>query len=616
SFAQGRLWFMEQVNLGSRWYIMPLAVRLRGPLHVDALAAALLALEQRHEMLRTIFKEQDGVGVQIVQPGCAKNLRVVDVTGAQNGGYIERLRQEQTTTFDLASEPAWRVCLLKLGEDDHILSIVMHHIISDGWSVDVLGQELGQLYAAGLRGLDPLSQVRLLPVQYRDFAVWQKQADQVAEHQRQLEYWTKQLEDSSPAELITDFPRPAILSGEAGVVPIVIEGPLYDSLRAFCRTRQVTPFTVLLATFRATHHRLTGAEDATIGTPIANRNRPELEGLIGFFVNTQCMRITVSGTDTFDELVHQVRSTTAAAFANQDVPFERIVSALLPGSNDTSRNPLAQLMFAVHSQQDLGKIQLEGLVSERVPVVMSTRFDVEFHLFQEVGRLTGMVLSAKDLFEPETIRSMVSVFYEILRRGLEQPQTPIATMPLTDGLADLRSKGLLEVEKTNYPRESSVVDVFQEQVAASPDAIAVTDATSQLTYSELNEQSNELATWLRQRCLAAETLVGVLAPRSCQAIVAFLGILKANLAYLPLDVNVPAARIDAILSAVPGHKLVLLGSDVLAPDMQASSVETVRIHDTLGRSGLGDATDTLDGPRATSLAYVIFTSGSTGKPKG
>ncbi|OCK86539.1 CoA-dependent acyltransferase, partial [Cenococcum geophilum 1.58] len=206
---------------------------------------------------------------------------------------------------------------------------------------------------------DPLAQVSPLPIQYRDFSAWQKQPEQVAEHQLQLEYWTKQLADSTPAELLADRLRPAVLSGQAGAVPLVIEGQVYDRLRAFCRAHQTTSFTVLLAAFRAAHYRLTGVEDATIGTPIANRNRPELEHLIGFFVNRQCMRITVRDDDTFDGLVQQVRLTTTAAFENQDVPFERIVSTLLSGSRDTSRNPLVQLVFALHSQQDLSKIELE-----------------------------------------------------------------------------------------------------------------------------------------------------------------------------------------------------------------------------------------------------------------
>ena len=225
SFAQGRLWFLDQLNLGATWYIQPLAVRMRGPLQIDALTTALYALEQRHETLRTTFEEHDGVGMQVVQPGHPKGLRIIDVTAEHHGSYTQVLQEEQTTPFDLASEPGWRVSLLRLDEDDHILSVVMHHIISDGWSVDILRKELKQFYAAALRGQDPLAQVNPLPIQYRDFSAWQKQPEQVAEHQRQLEYWTTQLADSTPAELLTDLPRPAVLSGKAGAVQLTIEGP-------------------------------------------------------------------------------------------------------------------------------------------------------------------------------------------------------------------------------------------------------------------------------------------------------------------------------------------------------------------------------------------------------
>ncbi|MBE3049980.1 AMP-binding protein, partial [Candidatus Bathyarchaeota archaeon] len=582
---------------------------------VDALAAALLALEKRHETLRTTFEERDGMGMQVIHESLTRELKVIDISAEHDVSYVELLRQGQTAPFDLSSEPGWRTSLLRLGDDDHILSIVIHHIVSDGWSLDVLRQDLGQFYAAAVRGEDPLSRVSPLPIQYRDFAAWQKQDEQVAEHRRQLEYWTEQLADSTPAELPIDRPRPPVLSGNAGVVQLAIEGSVYKSLREFCRDRKVTSFVVLLAAFRAAHYRLTGAEDATIGTPIANRNRPELEHIIGFFVNTQCMRSIVRDDDTFEELVQQVRATAIAAFENEDVPFENIVSALQPGSRDASRNPLVQIMVALHSQLDLDNIHLEGLVGEPIPTAVATRFDMELHMFQEEDRLSCKVLFSTDLFEPETIRSMVVVFQEVLCRGLEEPLLPIAAIPLTDGLAELRSMGLLEVERTEYPRESSVVDVFREQVAACPDATAVTDSSSRLTYSELDQQSNELAGWLHDRQMAAETLVGVLAPRSCQIVVAFLGILKANLAYLPLDVNAPAGRIETILSAVEGQKLVLLGAEVSDRDIQLPDVELVRISDTLGSHGLGYPLDAVR-PSATSLAYVMFTSGSTGKPKG
>ncbi|KAL7793616.1 hypothetical protein V8C37DRAFT_102345 [Trichoderma ceciliae] len=617
SFAQGRLWFLDQLELGASWYLIPYGVRMRGPLHMDALTIALLALEQRHETLRTTFEEHDGVGVQVVHASLVKELRVIDVLDDQDGGYLGQLQQEQTTPFHLASEAGWRVSLIRLGEDDHILSIVMHHIISDGWSVDILRQELTQFYAAALRGRDPLSVVSPLPIHYRDFSAWQKQGEQMAEHERQLEYWTSQLGDSSPAEFLTDLPRPTILSGKAGFVPVTIDGELYKKLREFCKTQHMTSFAVLLAAFRAAHYRLTGAEDSIIGIPIANRNRRELENMIGFFVNTQCMRITVDGDDTFQSLVRQVRSTATAAFEHQDVPFERVVSALLPGSRDLSRNPLAQLIFALHSQQDLGKFELEGLEAEPLLNKVYTRFDIEFHLFQEADRLSGNMVFAADLFKLENINNVVAVFYQILRQGLDQPQTPVAVIPLTDRLAELHSLGLLEIERVEYPRESSVVDVFRSQVAAHPHALAAVDSSSRLTYAELDHQSDQLATWLRQRNMAAETLVGVLAPRSCQTVVAFVGILKANLAYLPLDVKSPAARLNAILSALPRHKLVLLGSDAVAPEVQIPDVELVRISDTLEHGGMnGHAGAAASGPSARSLAYVIFTSGSTGKPKG
>ncbi|PTB46695.1 hypothetical protein M441DRAFT_126905 [Trichoderma asperellum CBS 433.97] len=621
SFAQGRLWFLDQLELGASWYLLPYAVRMRGPLQIDTLRVALVALEQRHETLRTTFEEQNGVGVQVVHANIFRELKVTDLSDDQNDSYLQLLQQEQTTPFNLASEAGWRVSLMRLGENDHVLSIVMHHIISDGWSTDILRQELGQFYAAALQGRDPLSMVSSLPINYRDFSIWQKQDEQVVEQQKQLEYWTNQLLNSSPAEFLIDFPRPTILSGKAGYVPVTIDGDLYMKLREFCKVHQMTAFTVLLAAFRAAHYRLTGTEDAVIGTPIANRNRRELENIIGFFVNTQCMRITVDSDDTFETLVRQVRLTATAAFEHQDVPFDRVVSALLPGSRDLSRNPLAQIMFAVHSQKDFGRFELEGLEAEPLLNQVYTRFDIEFHLFQETDSLSGNLVFAADLFKLENIRNVTSVFFEILRQGLSQPQTPVAVISFADSVMELRNMGLLEIEKTRYLRNASIADVFRTQVAASPHAFAVVDSSSRLTYAELDHQSDKVAIWLCQRNMAAETLVGVLAPRSCETVIAILGILKANLAYLPLDVNSPVARLNGILSALPQHKLVLLGSEVTAPEVQVPGVELAKISDTLIErrdvDDMGGHADTFSpGPSATSLAYVIFTSGSTGKPKG
>ncbi|KAF5022201.1 hypothetical protein F66182_5788 [Fusarium sp. NRRL 66182] len=620
SYAQSRMWFLDQLEEGASWYLIPFAVRMRGPVDIDALTSALLALEQRHETLRTTFEDQDGVGVQIVHEKLAKGLDVIDRSDGEHNDYSEALYRVETTPFNLTSEAGWRASLIRLGEDHHVLSIVMHHIISDGWSIDVLRRELSQLYAAALQAQDPLSAVSPLPIQYRDFSVWQKQETQAVEHDRQLEYWKKQLADSSPAKIPTDFPRPALLSGGAGVVPVTIDGELYQKLRAFCNKHNSTSFSVLLAAFRAAHYRLTGVDDAVIGAPIANRNRCELENMIGFFVNTQCMRITIDGSDTFESLVRHVRSTTTAAFEHEDVPFERVVSALQPGSRDLSRTPLAQLMFAVHSQKGLGKFELQGIESEPISSKAYTRFDIEFHLFQEAGRLRGSCNFATDLFKPETIQNVVSVFFQILRHGLDQPLTPISVLPLADGVEELRRMGLLKINRVEYPRDSSVVDVFRAQADACPGSLAVVDSSSRLTYAELDIQSDLLAAWLRRRSMAPETLVGVLAPRSCETVVAFLAILKANLAYLPLDVRSPTARMKDILSGLPGHTIVLLGSGVTAPEFQLPDLELVRFTDALedgGTNGVnGHASTDLLSPSATSLAYVLYTSGSTGKPKG
>ncbi|KAF4341220.1 enniatin synthase [Fusarium beomiforme] len=615
SYSQGRLWFLDQLEVGALWYLIPYAVRMRGSVDVNALSCALMALEQRHETLRTTFGDHDGAGVQIVHQKLSKELRVVDAT---DGDYLELLRQEQTTPFDLKSEAGWRALLIRLSDTDFVLSIVMHHIISDGWSIDVLRRDLSQLYAAALQGRDPLSSMNPLPIQYSDFAVWQKQDAQAVEHEKQLKYWQKQLADCSPAKLPTDFQRPALLSGEAGVVPVTIDGQLYQSLRDFCNENNTTSFAVLLAAFRAAHYRLTGVDDAVIGTPIANRNRWELENMIGFFVNTQCMRITVDDEDSFGTLVCQVRATTTEAFENEDVPFERVVSTMLPGSRDLSRTPLAQLIFAVHSQKDLGRFELEGLESEPVSSKAYTRFDIEFHLFQEADGLRGSCNFATDLFKPETVQNVVTVFFEILRRGLEDPETPISVLPLTDGIEVLRNMDLLKINKVEYPRDASLVDIFRTQVEAYPDSFSVVDSSSRLTYAELDQQSDLVATWLRRQEMPAETLVGVLAPRSCEAIVAIIAILKANLAYLPFDVRSPTARLKDILSGLPGHTIVLLGSEVDAPELQLPDLEFVRVSDALKHGDMNALNTHIEStkPSATSLAYVLFTSGSTGRPKG
>ncbi|KAK1916797.1 hypothetical protein P3342_004352 [Pyrenophora teres f. teres] len=602
SFAQGRLWFLEELHPGLTWYLMPLAVRIRGPLDLPALHSALLAVERRHETLRTTFATVDGASVQVVQPFQAKDLNIIDIVPGDEQGLTEAVQQEQGTVFNLRTQPGWRVTVYRVGEHDHVLSIVMHHIISDGWSVDVLMRELAGFYSASVRGHDPLSQVQPLPVQYRDFSLWQRQQAQADEHQKQLSYWVEQLQTSRPAELLCDKPRPAALSGQAGVQSIEIAGPLYAKLQSFCQLHGVTQFVVLLAAFRTAHFRLTGQDDATIGTVNANRDRWEIKDMIGFFVNMQCLRIT-AGHGSFEELVQQVHEVTIASHANADVPFESIVSKL-KSDRDLSRHPLVQLVFAVHAQQDLGQLNLEGVQTESLADAKTSRFDLEFH------------------FSSKTIDNLLSVFQRVLEACLDDPQAPVASMPLLreDNYAKLDAMGLVRAEETAYPRDSSVVDLFREQAAACPSRVAVKDSVTEMTYAQLDTASDVLARWLARRSLAPETLVGVFASRSCEAIVAFLGILKANLAYLPFDVKIPRKRMEDILSSLPGHRIILVGVGAQPPSTELSNIELVGIREALDeqtKTKAGKHTLAVcSGPSATSLAYVMFTSGSTGMPKG
>ncbi|KAL7780642.1 hypothetical protein CFE70_010667 [Pyrenophora teres f. teres 0-1] len=620
SFAQGRLWFLEELHPGLTWYLMPLAVRIRGPLDLPALHSALLAVERRHETLRTTFATVDGASVQVVQPFQAKDLNIIDIVPGDEQGLTEAVHQDHSTPFDLRTQPGWRVTVYRVGEHDHVLSIVMHHIISDGWSLDVLMRELAGFYSASVRGHDPLSQVQPLPVQYRDFSLWQRQQAQADEHQKQLSYWVEQLQTSRPAELLCDKPRPAALSGQAGVQSIEIAGPLYAKLQSFCQLHGVTQFVVLLAAFRTAHFRLTGQDDATIGTVNANRDRWEIKDMIGFFVSMQCLRITI-GDDSFEQLIQQVNAVAVASHANADVPFESIVSKL-KSDRDLSRHPLVQLVFAVHAQRDLGQLKLEGMKTESLGDTATTRFDLEFHLFRQSDSLWGSVMFSTDLYAPETIDNLLSVFQRVLEACLDDPQAPVASMPLLreDNYAKLDAMGLVRAEETAYPRDSSVVDLFREQAAACPSRVAVKDSVTEMTYAQLDTASDVLARWLARRSLAPETLVGVFASRSCEAIVAFLGILKANLAYLPFDVKIPRKRMEDILSSLPGHRIILVGVGAQPPSTELSNIELVGIREALDeqtKTKAGKHTLAVcSGPSATSLAYVMFTSGSTGMPKG
>ncbi|KAI3040494.1 hypothetical protein CBS147352_9919 [Aspergillus niger] len=618
SFAQRRLWFLDQLHPDSTWYLLPLATRLRGHLNLSALEIALNAVVERHEPLRTTFNNQGGIEVQVVHPFRPKPLEIIDMAPKKDQDIWDALQSEQRTTFNLEDEPGWRPLVFRLGPDDHILSIVMHHIISDGWSVDILRNELNIFYSAAIRSRAPLSQVDPLPTHYRDFSAWQRQHEDKS--QSRVKVWLQELDGSKPAQLLCDKPRPAILSGDAGRQTVDISGVLYQNLQRFCRAHRVTAHTVLLATFRAAQYRLTGTKDAVIGTPFAGRYHHELEPLIGFFVNLQCIRTEVEHAHTtFYHLVQQIRAKMHMAFAHQDIPFERIVSELAD-ERDPSRNPLVQLVFAVHSQTDLGTLSIEGVEAERLTLSSASRFDLEFHFYEGGDCFQGEILYSLDLFHPETINLVQSTFVDILEHGISQPTTPIDLMPLRDAAATMRKNGLLHTPNTDCPLESSVVDLFQRQSKCCPDKVAVKDSFMQLTYEELNSKSDIVAEFLNTQSLEPGSVIGVFAERSCEAIIAFLGILKASLAYLPLDVRSPVSRLEKILSSAKACKPVLVGSCIECPSLTSADHQFLRLSDLLN----GSTRNELDFqhtvrprmPGPDDVAYIVYTSGSTGTPKG
>ncbi|KAI9899658.1 hypothetical protein N3K66_006119 [Trichothecium roseum] len=624
SFAQGRLWFLEELYPGLTWYLMPCIMSLRGPLHLEALNVAFRALEQRHETLRTTLSTKNGVNLQHIHPVRGCDLRIVVLSPDDEKTITDHLHRDETTPFDLSKEPGWRVTLYKLGENHHILSIILHHIFSDGWSVDIFRREMAEFYSAAVAGKDPLSLATPLPVQYRDFSLFQREQTQLEHHDRQLEYWVRQLENSQPAELPCDKHRPSTLSGIADLQTFRIQGSLYKSLQAFCKQHEVTPFIALLAAFRATHYRLTGEPDVLIGSPNANRDSADLKDVIGFFVNMQCLRLVVEDeTVSFLDLVKRTQSAVTDSFQNQDVPFESLVSRLRK-ERDLSRHPLVQIVFALHSQRDLGKFTLEGLDAEYIDQSITTRFDLEFHFFHEEDGLRGDLIYSTDLFQPVTMKNTLAIFTKLLEGCLENPETPTALLSLMteDGLARMNKLDMLEIQKTDYPRDSTIVTEFRKQVLKRSDKIAVKDLSMQLTYRELDNKSDKLANWLQHRHYAPESLVGVLVDRSCFAVVAFIGILKANLAYLPFDLKTPTNRMRSMLSSVPGHKLILVGPGVKLPVIDLPDVEHLGIVEALDQAEQIDTAMDLNcapnqrQPSSSSLAYVMFTSGSTGNPKG
>jgi natural product biosynthesis luciferase-like monooxygenase protein/amino acid adenylation domain-containing protein/FkbM family methyltransferase len=618
SFAQQRFWFLDQLEPGNPTYNISAAFSLEGRLDTKALERSLNEVVRRHESLRTAFALVDGRPMQLIAPSRKLEMRVIDLqhmeTRERDARVRESAAEEARRGFDLREGPLLRASVLRLGAERHVLLLTLHHIVADAWSVGVLVRELGALYAAYGKGEEsPLPE---LPVQYADYAVWQRQRLTAATLEAQLAYWKRQLA-GAPAvlELPADRPRAAGGGLRGAKQSFELSAELSAALRRLSRGEGVTLFMTLLAAFNLLLQRYTGQDDILVGTPVAGRTRPETKELIGLFVNTLVLRTDLSGDPTFRELLSRVRATAVEAYAHQDVPFERLVEELNV-ERSLSRSPLFQVMFALNNTpQD--EFQLPGLKSTRLDTESDTaKFDLTLTLLEQGELLTGTLKYNSDLFEPDTIGRMLAHWERLLAGVVTSPDTPVSVLPLLT--PDEERQLLVEWNGTQAElpvSPASVTELFEAQARRRPDAAAVIYEETLLTYAELNRRANRLARRLRGMGVGAEAVVGVCVERSAEMVVALLGVLKAGAAYLPLDPQYPPQRIALLLEDARAR--VLLTQRRLLDEMAACAArEAVCVDEDRPDDDAWGGEDLEVKVAGESLAYVIYTSGSTGLPKG
>ncbi|MFP2910880.1 amino acid adenylation domain-containing protein, partial [Pyxidicoccus sp. 3LFB2] len=637
SFSQQRLWFLEQLAPDSAFYNVPAAVRLTGPLDVPALEQSFEALMGRHESLRTTFRAEGGLPVQVVSPAGRVTLHVVDLSGRPDSEREQEARRlteaESLRPFDLSQGPLLRTTLLKLAEQEHLLVLTLHHIVSDGWSTDILVREVAALYEAFSEARTPV--LPELPVQYPDYALWQREWLKGEVLDAQLGYWKQQLEGSPAAlELPTDKPRPAVQVYRGEIRHVLWPKALWRDLEALGRREGATPFMVLLAAFQTVLSRYSGQEDVCVGAPIAGRTQRETEGLIGFFANMLVLRARLQPGQSFRQLLAQVREVTLGAYAHQDVPFEKLVEELQP-ERDLSRSPLFQVTLTLQNtpatEVKLSRgLTLAGVESEG----RTSKFDLSLLVDELPHGVVAAVNYNSDLFEAETMERLLGHLRVLLESAVARPEQRLADLPLMDAEEQRRLVEEWGGKRVEYPREQSLAELFEAQVQRTPDAVAVEYQGQRLTYAELNGRANQLAHHLRGMGVGPEVRVGLCVERSLELVVSMLGILKAGGVYVPLDASYPLERLGwmkreaGIALLVAQEKLaeeIAEGSElVVCVDTDGSSLESQP--ESSSRSGAGGANwDAIARQPATNprpavgganLAYVMFTSGSTGRPKG
>ncbi|NET44009.1 non-ribosomal peptide synthetase [Okeania sp. SIO2B3] len=557
--------------------------------------------------------------VQVIRPPFALVLPLQDLselTPAQQKIQLQQLLQkENEQLFNLEVDPPIRARLFQLGDTEHVLLITLHHIASDGWSLNVLTSELSNHYTAAVTNQpSPLPE---LPIQYADFAVWQRDYLQGKTLETQIDYWRQKLKEIPQLQLPKDYPRPAVESFKGAGLPINLSPSLTSKLKQLTQKQGVTLFMTLLAGFKVLLHRYSGQEKIAVGSPIANRNRSEIEGLIGFFVNSLVMYTDLEGEPSFTEVLNRVRKTALEAYAHQDLPFEKLVEELQP-ERSLSKNPLFQVSFAVQQSEVMNpSLSLPNLKLDRyeeVEAEMTVRMDLELHFWPVGDKIEGFCAYNKDLFEAETINRMLSHYQNLLSAAVENPELPIAKLPL---MSQTEQQQLLiewNNTKTDYPDQKCIHELFESIVETTPDAVAVAFGAQKLTYSQLNTKANQLAHYLQKLGVGPEVLVGICIERSVDLIIGILSILKAGGAYVPLDPTYPQDRLSYMFN--DSQVSVLLTQEHLLAQLPPHQAQVVCLDRDESKIATEIQENLTTKVTPENLAYTIYTSGSTGKPKG
>ncbi len=612
SFAQQRMWFLDQLEPKNPQYNIPSAVRMRGDLDIDILTACLQTVIDRHEVLRTAFKTVDGTPQLTVLEQFVVQIPITDISDEKNkeARAQELVLKNAKAGFDLGTAPLFRLNLIKLDENDYILASTMHHSISDGWSFGILIREVGQLYDRLRRGDDtPLPP---LPIQYADFAHWQRHWLQGETLDEEIDYWRNQLGDSENVlDLPTDRKRPSFQTTHGAHLAVRFSKELTDAINGLAGGENVTLFMTLLAAFQTLLFRYTHQDAIAVGSPIANRNQTETENLIGFFVNTLVLKSDLSGNPTFRKVLQRVKEVTLGAYAHQDVPFEKLVDALQP-NRDTSHTPLFQVMFLLQNLTGT-RLPFKGVEFEQLDIETNTsNFDLTLVLEEHRGQLVGSFEYNTDLFNESTIRRMSTHLELLLEAVVRDPDASISDYSI---LPPSEEKQLAEWNDTAADFDMRCIhQLIETQAQKTPDAIAVKSGDKQLTYAELDARANQLAHYLINQKVQSDDLVGICIDRSLEMIIGLLGTLKSGAGYLPLDPNYPSERIEYMLD--DANVSLLLTEEKLKSSLPDEKAKLVCL-DSEWNLMKAEPTDNPHVPvDLNNVAYVIYTSGSTGQPKG